>query len=101
MSYDFDDPQVRQLIITTHFPVEIVDPASTRTPPALTIVCGRCENPWPCPTTVDYRAWLATHSSRLSSGGGGNRDGTTAGGRAQETAQVEGRTFPPVTVTPS
>lgn len=56
--YDFADPQVRDLIVGNHTPMEQViysAEGATLRP----VVCERCQHSWPCPPIVGYRLYRA------------------------------------------
>jgi hypothetical protein len=58
MTYNYSDPAIFALVGVTHYPVEIggTGPQPPQ-PQILVLVCGRCYNPWPCPTILDYRTF--------------------------------------------
>ena len=58
MPYNYSDPAVFALVGATHYPSEIggTGPQPPQ-PQNLLLVCGKCYNPWPCPTILDYRTY--------------------------------------------
>lgn len=67
MSYDYSDPAVFALIGATHFPTELSGAGpQPPLPQDLDLVCGKCYNPWPCPTILDYRTYAQAHGLLLS-----------------------------------
>lgn len=54
MAYDFNDRLVRELIVSTHFPVELDQGRDGDGYVVLSLVCQKDLRPWPCPAMQQY-----------------------------------------------
>lgn len=63
MPYDYTDPSVIALVLSTHFPVEISGAGpQPPNPQILSLVCAKCYNAWPCAAIIEYRAYARANS---------------------------------------
>jgi len=62
--YDFNDPDIRHLVILTHVPTEVNqgDKGSID----LALVCEKDLEPWPCAAIKQYRSTVSVGESPVS-----------------------------------
>lgn len=60
MNFDFNDPEIRDMVQDNHVPEEVWRHAGNRINDYLQLVevrCAKCQALWPCPTIVALRIW--------------------------------------------
>jgi hypothetical protein len=60
--YDFNDPQVRELVLNNHVPTEQVITSSGGTV-LHPVICEKCHAPWPCPAISACRDYQAARET--------------------------------------
>ena len=56
--FDWEDEEIRDLIRGNHRPEEV---GLTRVPYQFRVICGQCQEAWPCVPAKSLRAWEKDH----------------------------------------